>query len=96
MFNIQEDDHRRDVFESAIKNRYTDWRSELRCKYITGTYKKGGKKIHERTPVCELYPQIFKEDWNEFVKQNSHPAAIVSLYIIFVVSSFQKYVCIRI
>ena len=96
MFNIQEADRKRDVFESHIKKRYTDWRSEMRCKYITGTYKKDGKEIHERLPPWEVYPHITKDDWQEFVKQNSHPDALVSVYVVVVVSSFHIYVCIHI
>ena len=91
LFNIQDSDRKRDVFESQIRKRFTDWRSELRCKYITGTYKQGSKKKGAKDddeggqkegplePPYVIYPQITKEDWEEFVKQNSHPTVLVSV-----------------
>ena len=104
LFNIQDSDRKRDVFESQIRKRFTDWRSELRCKYITGTYKQGskkkgakddegGQKYDERPPYV-IYPHITKEDWEEFVKQNSHPTVLVSVYIVVVFPSFDMYVFI--
>ena len=105
-FNIQDSDCKYDVFESDIRKRFTNWRSELMCKYITGTYKKGsqkkiqkddegGQKEKPLEPPYVIYPQITKEDWEEFVKQNSHPTVLVSVYIL-VVFFFEWYVCIHI
>lgn len=79
LFHIRDDEAKRNVFLSELRERFTDFKSVLTRRWIKpalGAASKVDGNGEKRMPY-DIYTHITKTDWVEFVRRRSLPEAIV-------------------
>ena len=89
MFHIPDEPAKRKVFEAFVQERFKNFKSYLRTRWIHKRRKRRPKKNvpadgEEEKPdkkPWDLYPQITVDDWEKFVEKSSTRTALVCFYL---------------
>ena len=82
LFKIEPTNGKRQVFMSAVAERFRDFKSKLVSGWITKTRKRTKKEV-DKMPY-EVYPHISCHDWEAFVAQKTTPEQVVRTPLLYV------------